>query len=414
MYAEIISIGDELLIGKTVNTNAAWMGAILAENNIVVRWNQTISDDRDAILGAVAKAFERSDLILMTGGLGPTKDDITKDVLCDYFNTELVINEEVLVQIRQFFERRSRVMLDVNIQQAALPKACVMIPNSKGTASGMWFEKEGKILVSMPGVPYEMQAIMSEELLPRITDFFQVKSLYHKTILTTGIGESYLADRMEDWENRILNRGFNLAYLPAPGEVKLRISSQKGQGDEAEISNFLSELEETLPLYVYGYEKDSLSGVIGALLLNKKHFVGTVESCTGGALAHEFVRVSGSSAYFYGSLLTYNPEAKTNLAGVPVELTTPEWIVSAETAESMARGGRVRLGVDYCLSTTGIAGPDGGTDENPVGTVWIGLATPTRTLSKRFHFGDDRDRNIHMAVLAAMNLLRIELLGLEY
>ena len=409
IHAEIISIGDELLIGQTINTNAAWLGSALALTGIRTAHAQTISDTQEAIVQAIDLAFGRSSLIIMTGGLGPTKDDITKQVLCSYFNTGLKINEAVLARIESYFAGRKRPMLEVNRQQAALPEACEVIDNLLGTASGMWFEKEGKILVSLPGVPYEMKGMMENILLDKIRAYFQPNALYHKTILTTGMGESYLAEEMKDWEERILSEGFGLAYLPSPGLVKLRITSYKGKQDAAHIETYCNELRERLPYHVFGEGDESLAEVIGRLLVESGQSLATVESCTAGGIASDLVSASGSSAYLKGVLVTYSEEMKSQLAGVPAETIERYGVVSQETAEAMAIGGRERLQSDYCISCTGYAGPDGGDAQNPVGTIWIALATPSGIVSKKLNLGDSRDRNIKMTVYAALNLLRFTL-----
>lgn len=410
MQAETISIGDELLIGKTINTNASWIGAELALANIVVKWSQTVSDTRSSILEAIETAFRRSDLILITGGLGPTKDDITKAVLCEYFQTELVMNQQVLDGIEAYFKSKNREMLEVHRLQAALPKACEVIPNSQGTAAGMWFEKDGKILVSMPGVPYEMKGMMQEYILQKIQDHFQVKKLYHRTILTTGIGESFLAETMKDWEARILDQGFSLAYLPSPGMVKLRITSLNGLQDQDRITAFFEELTQRLPNHVYGYENDTLSGVIGATLKKLGKTIGTVESCTGGGIANEVVSVPGASEYYQGTIVAYSYEMKTKLVDVKWETLNQFGAVSEETAREMAVGGLEKLNTDFCIATTGIAGPDGGTPDKPVGTVWVAVASREKTVAQRFVFGDHRERNMKMTIFAALNLLRIHFL----
>ncbi|MFN5416719.1 MAG: competence/damage-inducible protein A [Flavobacteriia bacterium] len=406
MKAELISIGDELLIGQTINTNASWLGSELALINIKVSNCQTISDTREAIWSAFDLAFDRSDLIIVTGGLGPTKDDITKHVLCEYFDTELEINPFVLQRIETFFRNRNRPMLEVNIKQAELPKACKVIDNLQGTASGMWFERDGKILISLPGVPYEMKGMMKTILLEKIQDHFQVKAMYHKTVLTTGIGESFLAEQMADWENRILADGFSLAFLPSPGMVKLRITSYNGEIDAPRIETYLDELKAKLPEFVYGEGEETLATAIGKLLLKNKLSVSTVESCTGGGLASEIVSVAGSSAYFKGSLICYTEELKSQLAGVDPNIIQKFGVVSKETVEAMAFGGLNVMQTDYCLATTGIAGPDGGDEQNPVGTIWIAVANKEKVVSKKLNLGDNRDRNIKMTIFAALNLLR--------
>jgi nicotinamide-nucleotide amidase len=410
MKAEIISIGDELLIGKTINTNASWLGNELSLINIVVKWCQTISDDKNDIISALELAFKRSDLIIITGGLGPTKDDITKHVLCEYFDTELEINETILVKIENYFKNRNRPILEVNKLQAALPKKCSIIPNELGTASGMWFEKEDKIFVSLPGVPYEMKGMMKSVLLNKFQEYFKVKSLYHKTILTTGIGESFLADKMKDWENRIRDNGFSLAYLPSPGMVKLRITSNKGKKDSQQIDNYFSELTQQLPKHVYGFENDTLASVIAEKLKKSNKTLSTVESCTAGGIANEIVSIPGSSSYYQGSIVAYSYELKSLLVDVNPNTIKSFGAVSEETAIEMVKGGLNKMNTDYCIATTGIAGPDGGLPDKPVGTVWVAVASKNNIVTKKFLFGDNRERNMKMTIYAALNLLRINFL----
>lgn len=410
MVAELISIGDELLIGQTINTNASWLGSELALQGIQVKWGTTISDDKADILSTVDQALKRSQLVIITGGLGPTKDDITKHTLVEYFDTELVIDPTVLGKIQEYFRLRGREMLEVNTLQAALPKSCTIIPNNHGTASGMWFEKNGSILISLPGVPYEMKGLMKDFLLEKIQNHFQTKALYHKTILTTGIGESFLAETMAEWESRIRDLGLGLAYLPSPGLVKLRISSYRGKIDAPVIQGFFKEIEEKLPQHVFGYENDTLPEVIGKLLMQAGKNLGTVESCTGGGVANSIVSIPGSSAYFQGNLTTYSYELKTKLAGVKVETLAKFGAVSGETVAEMAIGGREKLGVDYCISISGVAGPDGGTPDKPVGTVWMAVALEGDCITKKINLGDNRERNIQMTIFASLNMLRNVLL----
>ena len=406
MQAEIISIGDELLLGQTINTNASWIGKELALVGIPVQWGITVADDREAIIHAFDEAMKRSDLVIVTGGLGPTKDDITKHVLCEYFDTELEINSKVLERVKSFFETRKREMLEVNIQQAALPKACKVIDNLVGTASGMWFEKNGSILVSLPGVPYEMQGMMKETLIPAFQERFQISSIYHKTIIATGIGESYLADRIQDWENRVRAEGFGLAYLPSTTVLKLRITSNKGVEDAAKIQAYFDELETELPEFIFGYEEDNLNEVVGKLLVKDNKTVGTVESCTAGGIANYFTAIAGSSTYFQGGLVTYSNELKTKLANVQPTTLAEFGAVSEEVVQEMALGGLERLNVDYCISISGIAGPDGGSIEKPVGTVWISVASKEEVVTKKYNFGNNRERNVQMSIFASLNLLR--------
>jgi nicotinamide-nucleotide amidase len=414
MRVEIISIGDELLIGQTINTNASWIGQECSLLGIRIVQVTTISDEKELIKDAVDMAFTRSDLVLVTGGLGPTKDDITKHTLCEYFNTELEIHIPTLERIEAFFISRNRPMLDVNIRQAELPKSCTILDNRNGTAAGMWFDYEGKILISLPGVPYEMKGIMIEEVFPRLKAKFKLKALYHKTILTQGIGESFLAEQISDWENDVREQGLGLAYLPSPGMVKLRLTSYEGESRSEEIDRYFDQLIKRFPHYIFGTGDETLQGVVGQVLRDKHLTIGTVESCTGGALAHQIVSVSGASNYFQGSLITYSNELKGKLANVDEKIIDGFGAVSSEVVEQMARNGRDLLGVDVCLATSGVAGPEGGTNEKPVGLVWIGISTSDRTISKCFRFGDNRERNIQMTVLTALNLVRCEILGILF
>ncbi len=412
MKAEIISIGDELLIGQTINTNASWLGQELSLIGIPVKRCVTISDDETSILNAIEAGFNSSDLIIITGGLGPTKDDITKHTLCKFFNTTLEINTEVLKRVEYFFSSRGREMLDVNIQQAALPKNCQVLDNIQGTASGMWFEHNGSILISLPGVPYEMKGIMSSEVFPRLRELFKVDSIFHKTILLQGIGESYLADQMKDWERRIHDQGLGLAYLPSVGMLKLRITSPNGESDNDLIEGYFSELIKVLPKHIYGRNEDVLSEVVGKILIAKNKTIGTVESCTGGGVAKSLVSISGSSNYFQGSLLTYSNKLKHKLANVNEDDLLKFGAVSEEIVCQMAKNGREILDVDICVSTSGIVGPDGGSLEKPVGTVWVGVATSERVFAVKFQFGDNRERNILMTILSSLNLVRCTLLNI--
>lgn len=412
MRAEILSIGDELLIGQTINTNASWLGQECSKLGIRIVHVTTISDEKQLIKNAVDEAFKRADLVLVTGGLGPTKDDITKYTLCEYFDSELEIHIPTLQRIEAFFSKRNRPMLEVNIRQAELPKKCTILENVNGTAAGMWFEKDGKILISMPGVPYEMKGIMMEQAFPRLQEKFALKALYHRTLMTQGIGESFLADQLQDWENEVRVKGLGLAYLPSPGMVKLRLTSYEGESRAEEIDAYFSQLEERFPNYVYGKEDETIQLVLGRLLREKKMTIGTVESCTGGSLAQTLVSVAGASDYFQGSFLTYTNELKNRLVDVSKHDLDTVGAVSREVVEQMAKNGREKLGVDICISTSGVAGPDGGTDELPVGTIWIGIATKDKVSAKKFQFGDHRERNIQMTVLTALNLVRCEILGI--
>ncbi|NBU91332.1 MAG: CinA family nicotinamide mononucleotide deamidase-related protein [Flavobacteriia bacterium] len=407
MNVRIISIGDELLIGQTVNTNAAWLGKELALLGARILEVWTISDDPKSIERALE--LNGADLILMTGGLGPTKDDRTKKVLANYFEMPLVLHEPTLAHISAFFERRNRPMLQANIDQALVPNGCEILANRWGTAVGMWFNAQGKSVISLPGVPYEMKGIFNEEIRPRIQARYSLNALFHRTIITQGLGESFLAERIAHWEESLEEAQLTLAYLPSPGLVKLRIGSYRGRSDEALIHSKIKELEELIPSLIVGYEEDTLASMVGRYLLEMGATLGTVESCTAGNLASALVEIPGSSAYFRGGLLTYQTSLKSELLDIPASIIASNDVVSETVAQRMAEAGRQRLKTDYCLSTTGIMGPSPGDSKEVVGTVWVGLATPKGLKTQKFTFGDDRSRNIEMTTLASLNMLRLTL-----
>ncbi len=411
--AHLISIGDELLIGQTINTNVAWLGQELAKIGIKVNFTATISDDKKEIENALDVSLKKAKIILITGGLGPTKDDITKHVLNEYFGGELKINEEVLHHITSYFEARNRPMLEVNRMQALLPSTCKMLFNKVGTAAGMLFEKNGSIVVSMPGVPYEMKQIMTDHVFEEIMQRFETAKLVQKTILVQGLGESFLAEEIKDWENEVREKGFSLAYLPSPGIVKLRLSSERGEKDEKEIDTYFEQIKQRLPKYVFGEEKDTLPEVIQQILSKRNETLTTIESCTGGKIAENITEVAGASAVFIGGMIPYSVEMKQNILTVPEAIIQQCGVVSEEVAIALAENGRKKMGSDYAISTTGFAGPTGGDEKNPIGTVWIGISGKKRSFAKKFNFGDNRQRNIQMTMLTALNLLRCELLGLN-
>ncbi len=413
MNVFVVSIGDELLLGQTINTNASWIGTEIAHLGGDVVEGITIKDTKEAILNALDYALPQADVILITGGLGPTKDDITKYTLCEYFGTELEIHQPTLDHITDFFKKRGREMLETNVQQAALPRTCKILFNANGTAPGMWFEKEGKIVVSLPGVPYEMKAIMTSEVFPKLKDRFELDGVYYRTIHTQGMGESFLADKITDIEDALRADGIGLAYLPSPGLVRLRLTGKKNERDRSLIEGYLNQIVDRIQKHVFGFDGAVLSDVIGSLLKAKGLTVSTVESCTGGALAKNLTSIPGSSAYYMGSLLTYSNDLKQKLAGVPEEDLIDYGAVSQTVVEAMAMGGLRKMNTNFCISTSGIAGPEGGTEDKTVGTVWIGIASDNGVFSKRFQFGTDRARNIEMTVNTALNLLRCEILGLN-
>ena len=413
MNCVLISIGDELLIGQTINTNAAWLGEQLNLLGFKVIAGLVIPDDKIAIENAL-NDFSSADLIIMTGGLGPTKDDITKHTLCTYFDTELKRNTEIESKIIAYFQSRDLPILQSNKDQALLPEACEVLPNSRGTASGMWFEKNNTIYVSLPGVPYEMKALITECVMPKLLNRNKDENtLVHRTVRTHGMGESFLAEVIKDWENNLLVDDIKLAYLPSPGIVKLRLSllGKDGKKIVATLNKHIDLLNNIIPDQVYGYEDDKMEGVVGDLLTAQNASVSTAESCTGGAVAKMITSVSGSSNYFEGSVICYSNICKINQLHVQENALQNHGAVSQEVVEQMAIGVKRKLNTDYGLATSGIAGPTGGTPEKPVGTIWIALATKNGVISKKLNLGYSRDRNIHVTSLSALNMLRLKLLG---
>lgn len=412
MTAEIISIGDELLIGQVINTNASWIAEQLNLAGINVHQVTTISDNRDHIIAALQEAKERVEIILITGGLGPTKDDITKETLCEYFNTHLVFSEQVFQNIVELFGRRGFTVSEPNRKQAEIPENCIPIKNNHGSAAGMWFVKEGKIFVSMPGVPFEMKPMVTEYIIPEIKNRFKTKAIVHKTVLTQGVGESWLAEKIEDWEDNLPDN-IKLAYLPQPGVVRLRLSATGENKKELEdqVDLEIEKLLTIIPKYFFGYNDDQLYEIVGDLLKNKNQSVSTAESCTGGYIAHLITSVAGSSDYFKGSVVAYANEIKKQLLGVQEQSLIDFGAVSETVVKEMAEGARKKFQTEFAIATSGIAGPGGGTDDKPVGTIWIAVATPDKTITKHFLFGEHRERNIRKTALTALNMLRKELLS---
>lgn len=404
MKTEIISIGDELLIGQTINTNASWIGQELAKIGIKNNRTTTISDTEEEIQIALQRAEEYADLILITGGLGPTKDDITKIVLCDYFDTELELNQEVLADIQAYFKLRNKPFLASNNQQAMLPKKCKVLRNAMGTASGMWFERNGKVFVSMPGVPYEMKHLMETGVFPEVKKTFGLQELAHRTILTHGIGESFLAEIILEWENRLRESELEMAYLPSPGLVKLRVTSNKG--DSKLVNTFCDELYEIIPEYIFGEGTITMQETLANLLMERNETVSLAESCTGGFASHLLTKIPGSSAFYEGSIICYSYDIKEKELGVPKSVLLDKGAVSKEVVEILSMEIKKKYNTHYAISISGIAGPAGGTEDKPVGTVWISARSNQRVVSKRFNFGNNRERNISQSAIAGFNLLR--------
>jgi nicotinamide-nucleotide amidase len=407
IVASIITIGDELLIGQVVDTNSAWMGSELNKNGIWVAHRVAVGDVREDIWQALDDEFNRSRLIFITGGLGPTADDITKPLLCEYFGGKLVVDAGALDNVKNIFTRLQRPMIDRNLQQAEVPDTCTVIPNRRGTAPGMWFEKEGRIFVSMPGVPHEMKGMMTDTVIPGIRSRFRLPFIAHRTLLTAGIGESFLADHIKTFEEN-LPAAIRLAYLPNYGMVRLRLTIQgEDPGASTKIlqSNF-DTLKERVAEWLVADEDIPIQEAVGKLLQSRSKTLGTAESCTGGYIAHLITSIPGSSEYFKGSIVSYANEIKTNLLHVPPATLAADGAVSQATVEAMARGALEQLGADYVIATSGIMGPGGGSPEKPVGTVWIAVGNRQNITAQKFSFRFDRGRNIELAATNALNQLR--------
>lgn len=407
ILAEVVTIGDEILYGQITDTNTQWMSTELDKIGIKTVRKSSVGDQEDKILQVLAEAESRADIVLLTGGLGPTKDDITKKMLCKYFDDVLVINEDALAFITNFFLKRGRPMTELNRQQAAVPSRCTYLANKTGTAPGMWFVQNGTVFVSMPGVPHEMKYLMSNEVIPRLKAFFETPVIYHKMIRTIGVGESFLAEKIESWEDN-LPEHIKLAYLPSFGQVRLRLTAV-GIDEEQLKKEVDAEIEKVLPLIgssVFGFDNDDLEIAIGKELKKKGLTVSAAESCTGGYISHMFTKVAGSSSYFVGSVVSYDNSVKINVLGVNPETIAEYGAVSEETVTKMAEGARKLMKTDFAIATSGIAGPDGGTPEKPVGTLWIACAMEGRIIAKKMQMANQRDTNIQYGSVVALNLLR--------
>ena len=409
---DIISIGDELLIGQVVNTNASWMAEQLNNKALPVNRIIAISDTSSAINNALHNSVLNTKLVLITGGLGPTKDDLTKETICEFFGSKLVLNQKVLNHVEEFFAKRGRSLTESNRQQALLPDNCEIITNSQGTAPGMYFVKEDTHFVFMPGVSFEMKSIMNEWVIPFFSEYCDVKARAQKTVMTSGMGESFLADRISQWEDA-LPENTKLAYLPSPGKVRLRLQVESENKNTAikQLEKHILALTKIIPELIYGYDDILFEAVVGSLLVEKGKTIATAESCTGGMIAERITSIAGSSRYFKGSIVAYANEIKSNVLNIDMSIIEKHGAVSEEVACLMAKNVRELMKTDIAVSTTGIAGPDGGTDEKPVGTVWIGIATKEKLFAKKYQFGNQRKRNTNWTVQTALNLIRKELGG---
>lgn len=412
MKAEIITIGDELLIGQTIDTNSAWIGSELSSAGFDVARRTSIHDRRDEILNALSETAKRKpDVAIITGGLGPTSDDITKPTLCEFFNTRLVVNKTVLSMIEEMMHRRNFPMNENNRKQAEVPESCRILTNATGTAPGMWFEKDGTIFISMPGVPGEMKYIMNEHVLPDIKKRFRSQTIIHKNIMTYGMPEARLAEVLARFEAE-LPESIKLAYLPSYGVIKLRLTGTSKPGAEIEkiIVEQTTKLYGIIPDLIYGEDEQTLEMAIGHLLKINNLTLSTAESCTGGYIAHRITSVAGSSDYFTGSVIAYDNRIKTEILGISPDIIASDGAVSERVASAMAEGLRSIFKTDFSVATTGIAGPAGGSPEKPVGTVWISVASESGTISEKHTFSTDRITNITRFSLAAMNLLRLQII----
>jgi nicotinamide-nucleotide amidase len=419
MRTEIINIGDELLIGQIINTNASWMSEQLDLAGFPVQRVTIIPDDPQQIIDILKESGQRSELVLLTGGLGPTKDDLTKETLCKYFRTRLIFDTATFNNIEKFFNTRGLQVSETNRKQAEIPESCIPIPNKNGTAPGMWFEEESEsdgkkhIFVSMPGVPFEMKAMLFNDIIPKLKQYFRPVVVLHRTFLTQGLGESFLSDLLADWETR-LPANLHLAYLPQPGIVRLRLTG-KGENElqlHMQMNEEITKMSSLIQDYIFGEGNDTLEAVVGRVLKEKKNTLATAESCTGGYIAHLLTSIPGSSAYYKGSVIAYSDEIKIKELGISEKILEKYGAVSEEVVRQMAVNVRDRFRSDYSVAVSGIAGPDGGTKDKPVGLVWIAIAGPSGVHACKYLFGDDRERNIRRATLQTLNNLRKVILGL--
>lgn len=407
MKASLVTIGDEILIGQVINTNAAWIASRLNSIGIKVLRMVSIADAAEDIKQCLDHEFKFVDLIITTGGLGPTNDDITKQTLAEYFSTPLVFNAEAYRDVEAFFAARGLPLTEANRLQAMLPENALSLPNPEGTARGMWFTSGHRHLISLPGVPFEMEAIMEKEVLPRLETMNTGSAVVHRTLMTAGIGESFLAEKISQWE-KSLPPHIKLAYLPSPGVVRLRLSAigENGEKLQQEINHFIGELQKLIPEYIFSFEDESLSQAIGRMLIARDATICTAESCTGGYIAHLITSIPGSSRYYKGSIIAYANEVKEKLLGIDTQLIEKYGAVSRQVVEAMALGAQKLLVTNYAIAVSGIAGPDGGTETKPVGLTWIAVAGPSGVVSKEFRLGNRRERNIQRAAVAALNELR--------
>ncbi|KDN54728.1 CinA family nicotinamide mononucleotide deamidase-related protein [Flavobacterium seoulense] len=412
MKATIVTIGDEILIGQIIDTNSGFIAKSLDKIGVEIHEMISISDDKQNILNTFKKLQNKVDLVIITGGLGPTKDDVTKKTFCEYFEDELIVDQDVLKHVTHLIEGfYKRTITQINKDQALVPSRCTVLHNEVGTAPGMWMKKENTVFVSLPGVPFEMKYLVENEIIPKVVKEYNRPYIIHKTILTYGQGESMVAERIEEWENSLPDF-IKLAYLPAPGRVRLRLS---GRGIDKEV------LEKTIDSYVIsltgiindiivGFEEDeTIEVLVGKILKSQLKTIATAESCTGGQIAASLSSVAGSSSYFKGSVVSYATEAKINVLGIPENLINEHSVVSAEVAKAMAVSVKKLMLTDYALATTGNAGPTKGDEKAELGSVFIALATPNEVIVEEFNFGQPREKVIDRAVIKSLEMLKKEI-----
>ncbi len=410
MKATIITIGDEILIGQILDTNSRYISRALNAHGIVVEERTSIGDNRQQIVETLDRALAQSEVVIITGGLGPTKDDITKHTLCDYFGSTLRYDEVEAEHIRTMLAARNIAFNDLNRGQAMVPECCTVLHNAHGTAPGMWFEREGRVVISLPGVPFEMQHLIDESVMPRLAAHFELREIVHRTMITFGIAESILAERISAWEEA-LPEYIHLAYLPAPNVVRLRLSAYEVEGRKVrnEIDALFEKLRTIIPDNIAGFEDASVEELVHNILTERGETLAVAESCTGGAIASKFTAQAGASAYFLCGVVSYSNESKSNVLGVKMSDIAQYGAVSEQVAIAMAQGVKGVSGANFAISTTGIAGPTGGSEEKPVGTVWIGIATPSKCYAVKKNCGTDRSQIISRATAYAISLLYEEL-----
>ena len=404
----IITIGDELLIGQVIDTNSAWMAQQLNKSGIRINRRVAVGDVAGEIWNALDEEMLHADIILITGGLGPTADDITKPLLCEYFGGKLIVDEAALENVKYLFEKIfKRAITERNLKQAEVPDVCTVIQNKRGSAPGMWFEKDGKIFVSMPGVPHEMKGMMETDVIPALTKRFQLPHIAHRTLMTFGIGESMIADMIKDFEEA-LPGNIKLAYLPNYGMVRLRLTSsgENKMEIEKEVDEKFIQLQKLVAAYIVTNEDEKMEAVLGKLLSQKKKTMCTAESCTGGFIAHLITSIPGSSAFYDGSIVSYSYKAKEDMLQVNEKTLLEKGAVSEEVVIEMAKGALQNIGSNYAIAVSGIMGPDGGMPDKPVGTVWMATGNRDKIITQKLHFRFERQLNIQLTAVNALNLLR--------